>query len=101
MSYDGRHLVVTGGTGALGRAVVARLVADGATCHVPARSAEEAAGFALAGHERVHVADGVDLTDEAAVEAYYGALPTLWGSIHVVGGFSMAPLLETGAAELR
>ena len=34
MDYRDRHVVVTGGTGALGTAVVAALIEAGATCHV-------------------------------------------------------------------
>lgn len=101
MGFDGRDVVVTGGTGALGRAVVARLLEGGAVCHVPAWSPEEVARFDLAGHARVRVTEGVDLTDEGSVSSFYAALPRLWGSIHVVGGFAMAPLLETGAADFR
>ena len=101
MGFDGRHVVVTGGTGALGRAVVERLVNEGAICHVPAFSAGEVARFDLAGHTRVRVAEGVNLTDEASVEAFYRELPALWGSIHVVGGFAMAPVLETRADDFR
>ena len=35
MDYRDRHVVVTGGTGALGIAVVRMLVEAGAVCHVP------------------------------------------------------------------
>ena len=35
MDFRDRHVVVTGGTGALGSAVVGALVEAGATCHVP------------------------------------------------------------------
>ena len=37
---NGRHVVVTGGTGALGAGVVAELLARGATCHLPTMEAE-------------------------------------------------------------
>jgi NAD(P)-dependent dehydrogenase (short-subunit alcohol dehydrogenase family) len=37
MDFRDRHVVVTGGTGALGRAVVDALLAAGAHCHVPYR----------------------------------------------------------------
>ena len=37
MSFQDRHVVVTGGTGALGTAVVGALLERGATCHVPFR----------------------------------------------------------------
>ena len=33
--FRDRHVVVTGGTGALGTAVVGKLIEDGAICHVP------------------------------------------------------------------
>jgi NAD(P)-dependent dehydrogenase (short-subunit alcohol dehydrogenase family) len=79
---QGRHVVVTGGSGALGGAVVALLEARGAI---------------------VHVADlgTVDLTDEAAVVAYYAKLPPLWASIQLAGGFAMAPIVETTLADLE
>ena len=35
VDFVGSHVVVTGGTGALGRAVIAALREAGAVCHVP------------------------------------------------------------------
>ncbi|MEW9836534.1 short-chain dehydrogenase, partial [Mesorhizobium sp. ZMM04-4] len=66
--FEGRTVVVTGGTGALGGAVLARLVADGARCHVPTAKAAMPEDFALAKHPRVVVAPGVDLGDIASVD---------------------------------
>lgn len=91
----GRHVVVTGGAGALGRVVAARLIAAGATCHVPGHNA----GGGPAGHDRLLVTPGVDLTDEAAVAGFYGALPGLWASVHLAGGFAMAPLAGSGRVD--
>jgi len=93
----GRNVVVTGGTGALGKVVVARLMRAGAVCHVPAHST---GGPASAGKdERLRVVPGVDLTDEAAVERFYDAIPGLWASVHLAGGFAMSPLAETTRAD--
>lgn len=94
MTFDGRNVVVTGGTGALGGAVVAVLLEQGAVCHVPVRGAA-ARGVAWAGHDRVHVAPDVDLTDAASVDAFYDGLPLLWASIHCAGGFAMGHIEQS------
>ena len=85
----GRHVVVTGGAGALGEVVVARLLRAGATCHIP--SHRGGSDGTTPAQSRLHVASGVDLADEAAVDRFYDALPALWGSVHLAGGFAMAP----------
>jgi len=94
--FTNRHVVVTGGAGALGSAVVARLLEGGATCHVPCKEEQELKRFAFAKHERVRVGMDVELTDEPLVEQFYGetaaaaraAGGALWASIHIAGGFS-------------
>lgn len=101
MDFSNRHVVVTGGTGALGATVVARLIAAGAICHVPNFDAAELTRFPLAKDRRVSIANGVDLADESSVVGFYGALPSLWASIHIAGGFAMAPIAETSAADFR
>jgi NAD(P)-dependent dehydrogenase (short-subunit alcohol dehydrogenase family) len=98
-ALSGRHVVITGGTGALGAAVVARFVEAGALCHVPSRHAVDPKRFALAGHKQVQVAEGIDLADEAVVRRFYAGLPGLWASVHLAGGFSMAPVAETSRAD--
>jgi len=100
-TLSGRHVVVTGGTGALGGAVVQTLIARGATVHVPVRGAAVRDTAAWKGDPRVRVSFGVDLTDEPAVDAFFGAVPPLWASVHVAGGFAMAPLAATDLATLR
>jgi len=100
VDYRDRHIVVTGGTGALGTAVVGALTAAGAVCHVPYVIAAEAERFSLRNHAQVKLVATSDLADEAAVARLYGAVPKLWASIHLAGGFAMAPVGETTKADL-
>ncbi len=93
----GRTVVVTGGTGALGSIVTARLMRAGASCHVPVRGTVSVAATGQA--DRLHLVPGIDLTDEAAVDRFYAALPDLWASVHLAGGFAMAPVEATGRAD--
>jgi NAD(P)-dependent dehydrogenase (short-subunit alcohol dehydrogenase family) len=101
MDFRGRHIVVSGGAGALGTAVVAMLVEAGASCHVPCFDAAEAQRFALREHKSVAVTVTGSLADEAAVAALYKAIAPLWASIHIAGGFAAAPLRQTSVAALR
>jgi NAD(P)-dependent dehydrogenase (short-subunit alcohol dehydrogenase family) len=95
---EGRHVVITGGAGALGNAVVAAFVEAGASVHVPVHGASVPAA-AMSG---VRYVPGVDLTDEGAVVAFYAGLPNeLWASIHVAGGFAMGGITETMLEDLR
>jgi NAD(P)-dependent dehydrogenase (short-subunit alcohol dehydrogenase family) len=100
MEYDDRHVVVTGGTGALGSAVVAALVAAGAQCHVPCRDEAEATRFAFRSHAQVKLVAAGDLAEEATVARLYDTVPKLWASIHIAGGFAFAPIAETDRALL-
>lgn len=101
MEFDGLGVVVTGGSGALGTAVVARLLEAGARVVIPVFKPEELNRFPYARHERVTCIDGVDLTDESSVERFYARAgnPLLWASVHIAGGFAMTPAAGTGKAE--
>jgi NAD(P)-dependent dehydrogenase (short-subunit alcohol dehydrogenase family) len=101
MLFQDRHVVVTGGTGALGSAVVGALLEAGATCHVPYFVEAEAARFPHRDDKRVSLVRGGDLADEAVVARVYGGVPKLWASIHIAGGFAFAPIGETTVATLR
>jgi NAD(P)-dependent dehydrogenase (short-subunit alcohol dehydrogenase family) len=100
MDFGGRHVIITGGTGALGLAVTQALVAAGAICRVPYLHAAEAERFALRDHRRVELMAGIDLTDESAVARLYDGVPNLWASIHLAGGFAMSALAKTTKADL-
>lgn len=94
-AIDMRNVVVTGGLGVLGRAVAARLIADGARVAVldraPARDAPAGVSFVLG---------NVDLSDDAAcAEAFAkarAALGKLDSVINVAGGF-VWETIEDGA----
>lgn len=96
MDFRERHVVVSGGTGALGRAVVDLLTAAGAHCHVPYRHEAEAS----AQRPQVTLHPVADLSDETAVAQLYESVPELWASIHLAGGFAAAPVGGTDKATL-
>jgi NAD(P)-dependent dehydrogenase (short-subunit alcohol dehydrogenase family) len=98
MDFRGRHVVVTGGTGALGRAVVGALIEAGAQCHVTYQHEAEAQAFPYRGKAALYAA--ADLADEATVARLYDGVPQLWASIHLAGGFAMGAVADTGRAAL-
>ena len=101
MDFRNRHVIVTGGAGALGAAVVARLIEAGGICHVPCLNEAEAARFRLRDHKQVAVTVTGSLTDETAIEKIYGGVAPLWASIHTVGGFAASALRDTDLATIR
>jgi len=100
MSFTDRHVVVTGGTGALGTAVVGALLECGATCHLPYFSEEEAQRFAHRGHGQVSLMPLGNLAEESTVASYYEGISKLWASIHIAGGFAFAPIEKSDKALL-
>ena len=79
---NGKHVFISGAAGALGTSVRAAFEKAGATLHTP--------GFTE-----------LDLTDEAAVAKYFAALPPLWASVHLAGGFAMGAFVETSLEGVR
>jgi NAD(P)-dependent dehydrogenase (short-subunit alcohol dehydrogenase family) len=98
MDFTGRQVVVTGGTGALGRAVVAALIKAGAQCHVSYLHEAEAQSFPHKQNVTLHAVG--DLADETVVAKLYGAVPKLWASIHLAGGFAAQSIVDTDKAKL-
>lgn len=101
MDFRDRQVVVTGGAGTLGTAVVARLIEAGGLCHVPCLNEAEAARFRFRDHKQVTVTVSGSLADETVVENFYRKSTPLWASIHTVGGFAAAALRETSLATIR
>src|ERR1051326_7179498 len=96
MDFLKRHIVVTGGTGALGRAVVEGLLRDGAEVRVPSLLPAKAERFAFRADGRVQLAGPIDLASEAEVRNFYASLPALWASVHLAGGFAQGGLAGAG-----
>jgi len=96
MSFEGKTVVVTGGTGALGRAICSRFLAEGAIVHTsyfdeaelddlpgPMRNIE------VCHHHRV------DLRDEAEVINWFDQIDSLDILVNAAGGFAMSDVLDT------
>lgn len=98
MDFRDRHVVVTGGTGALGRAVVGALIEAGAHCHVSYMIEAEAKSFPHKQNVTLHAVD--DLASEMTVAKLYDAVPKLWASIHLAGGFAMSAIADTDKKSL-
>ena len=101
MDFKGRHIVVTGGTGALGSAVVEALTASGATCHVPCITRAEMQASPFNGRDDIKLTPDINLTDAAHVEQFYASVAEPWGSIHIAGGFAYGALAKTDLKTLR
>lgn len=102
LDFKSRHIVVTGGTGALGSAVVGALLESGAICHVTCLERTELKHFPHDKNPSVRISEGVDVAKERSVEDFYArftAAEPLWASIHIAGGFAMSPIDKTTAAD--
>jgi NAD(P)-dependent dehydrogenase (short-subunit alcohol dehydrogenase family) len=101
MDFQDRHVVITGGAGALGTAVVSALVEAGAICHVPCFNEAEAQRFSLRDHNQVKVVIAGNLADETTVARVYSGVTSLWASIQIAGGFAAGPLAQTPVATIH
>jgi NAD(P)-dependent dehydrogenase (short-subunit alcohol dehydrogenase family) len=101
MDFRDRHVIVTGGTGALGTAVVDALLKRGARCYVPYRREDEAGSFAIPPDAAVTLIPVPSLADEKVVKEIYAEVPSLWASIHIAGGFAFSLIGETSAELLH
>lgn len=99
--FDGRTVLVTGGTGALGQAVVLLLLERGAECVVPNSRGGAATALASSGHPKLRLADPLDLTSEDAVRTLFLGIPELWASVHCAGGFAATPFAEESVEGLE
>ena len=71
MDFRDRRVVITGGAGALGTALVAALVKAGAICHVPCLDEAEAQRFRLREHKQVVLSVTGSLAEEKPIAGLY------------------------------
>ena len=100
-----RVAVITGGTGALGRAVARLFVAEGARVAVPYRNDEDAQALRAELGDRADalLAERVDAMDGAALTRFIDGAVAVFGHldalVNVIGGFAGGrPLHETDEA---
>jgi NAD(P)-dependent dehydrogenase (short-subunit alcohol dehydrogenase family) len=98
MEFQGKNVIVTGGTGALGTVVVGALLAAGARCHVPYIIEAEAQNFQH--KDNVTLVPHCELTEETDVADLYEGVTDLWASINIAGGFAFSFFKETDKAGL-
>jgi NAD(P)-dependent dehydrogenase (short-subunit alcohol dehydrogenase family) len=98
VDFRGRTVVITGGTGGLGAAVVEAALSAGAACHIPYLVEAELRSFPHRERDGVTLYPQIDLTDEAAVGRFYQRLPRPWASVHLAGGFAFGAITSAGKA---
>jgi NAD(P)-dependent dehydrogenase (short-subunit alcohol dehydrogenase family) len=101
MDFSNRDVIVTGGTGALGSAVVGALIGAGARCRVPYVHDSEMQRFTHREHKQVKLITVKDLSDEADVAKLYDGASPLWASIHIAGGYLWGPVAQTDKAAVQ
>jgi NAD(P)-dependent dehydrogenase (short-subunit alcohol dehydrogenase family) len=99
MDFSGKHVIVTGGTGALGIALVNMLGGAGAICRVPYVHETEAERFPRRGDPNVTLIAVSNLADEEQVARLYAGVKP-WASIHLAGGFAGGKVAETDKTAL-
>jgi NAD(P)-dependent dehydrogenase (short-subunit alcohol dehydrogenase family) len=100
MDFEDRNVIVTGGSGALGGAVVRALIAAGARCRLAVRSEQDVGRSPWRSDSRVEFVACGDLQDERAAAMLFDAVQP-WASIHVAGGFAFGALAETEPSVIR
>ncbi|MCH9684386.1 MAG: 3-oxoacyl-ACP reductase FabG [Deltaproteobacteria bacterium] len=98
-----RHVLITGGSGGLGTAVTALLLARGGQITVPVTDDRQAGYLTKAlGDDAAAVAQPrADLRNESDVQAVIDGMERVDVAIHLVGGFAMGPTDTFSVDDLR
>jgi NAD(P)-dependent dehydrogenase (short-subunit alcohol dehydrogenase family) len=102
MDYQDRQVVITGGTShsAAPSSAPCSRRAPSATSPIAAKRKPDASRIAHREHPNVTLVRLENLTDEAAVAAFYDRISPLWASINIAGGFAFAPIAGSNRALL-
>ncbi len=102
--FHDQHIVVTGGTGGLGRAIIQKLLDRGAHCTIPCFDEKELEGFPYVDHDNIKLVTGVDLTDNSQCERFFSSASQrqpLSASLHLAGGFGMGKIDSATTDDLQ
>ena len=102
--FEGKRVVVAGGTGGLGRAVSLAFLAEGAQVAVTYRVEAEWAALKSVARADATGLDGfaLDVTDEAAVAAFANGVGAVDVLVNTVGGYAGGiPLWQTEVAVME
>lgn len=96
MSFQGKEVLITGASGALGKAVCKAFLDLGANVHASYIRDEELANLSqeLAENDQLEMRR-LDLTHEWEVQSWFQSIPQLDVLVNVAGGFSMNPVIDT------
>ncbi|CAM2065098.1 SDR family oxidoreductase [Sulfidibacter corallicola] len=96
MTFQGKKVMVTGGTGAIGTAVSSAFLEAGADVYSSYIVAEELDRLPadLENSDRFHT-DKVNLLDETEVQAWFEKVGTPYVVANIAGGFDMAAVKDT------
>ncbi|MDJ0839185.1 MAG: SDR family NAD(P)-dependent oxidoreductase [Acidobacteriota bacterium] len=96
MSFQGKNVIVTGGTGALGRAVCEVFLKGGARVHTSYIVAGELDNLPDVMRDNPDCTyTKVELTDESAVKQWFQAFGAPDILVNVAGGFAMSSIADT------
>lgn len=103
MDLSNHHIIVTGGAGSLGTAVVQILLNASAKCSVPCFDEAELESFELKYEQNIFAQAGIDLSNEDHTQTFYRTAVNehgpLWGSVHIAGGFGMESIDKSSKAD--